>query len=89
MLPLLNYFHLVLLLLDFFVPIMGRRGSDVNPDFILGVLVVVVTHLVCAFMLPQVPRTGEGHKVARWISYVWLVAYVLVAFTQVRSRARN
>ena len=58
LIPLVNYFYLVLLLLAFFVPIMGRRGAAVNPDFIIASMVVFITHLVSSFALPQVPKSG-------------------------------
>ncbi len=83
LLPLVNYFYLNLLLFDFFVPVMGRRGSDVNPDFIIGTMVVLVTHLVSVFVLPQVPKSGKGHSVAWWLFLGWLGALLSVVFTWV------
>merc|ERR1712142_293646 len=50
--PLLLGFYVVQLIFTIFIPVMGRFGSDSNPDILIGGAVALFTLLLFTFLLP-------------------------------------
>ncbi len=83
LLPLTNVFYLAVILVLFFVPIMGRIGSSVDPDIIMCALVVTLTHVSTAYVFWRIPSANDVLPTCKILAFAGAATFALVAFTRI------
>ena len=82
--PLIKTFYMGTIFINLIIPIMGRIGSDTNPDFIVGTFVVLLTHISLSNLMPQFLKDMKtSRKSLIVLKDIYVVALVALVFTSV------
>jgi Peptidase family M28/Endoplasmic reticulum metallopeptidase 1, C-terminal domain/Endoplasmic reticulum metallopeptidase 1, TM domain len=69
------------ILLQFFVPIMGRCGTEDPSDIVIAVLVSLCTSIICTFYVSLAHLVNRSWKVVRAILIVGFITCLIAAFS--------
>ena len=58
--PQMNFFNCSVMLAEFMIPVMGRNGDRVNPEFTIGILSLVLVHFGMAYAWPHAVPISKG-----------------------------
>ncbi|XP_058460663.1 endoplasmic reticulum metallopeptidase 1-like [Malaya genurostris] len=75
-----QFYHLML---NMFIPIMGRIGASVNPDFIIGAMAAAITLFSCSYMTPLLFLLKKTDKLLGELVAITSIALILATFTHV------
>ncbi|EDS33671.1 conserved hypothetical protein [Culex quinquefasciatus] len=76
-----SFYYIVFV--NLFVPITGRAGSVINPDFIIGIVAALGVALCCSYLFPLMVLIRKPLRLMACFSAVGLMALILACFTPV------
>ncbi|KAL9693508.1 hypothetical protein quinque_012793 [Culex quinquefasciatus] len=76
-----SFYYIVFV--NLFVPITGRAGSVINPDFIIGIVAALGVALCCSYLFPLMVLIRKPLRLTACFSTVGLTALILACFTPV------
>ena len=81
--PLIINLYLIYTSFTMFIPIMGRSGSTMNPDLIIGYKAVSMTLGTISFLCPLVMVMNRPNNVITTLYLVTFTTMILVVLTRV------
>ncbi|XP_058813687.1 endoplasmic reticulum metallopeptidase 1-like [Topomyia yanbarensis] len=75
-----QFYHLML---NMFIPITGRIGASINPDFIIGAMAAAVTLFTCSYMTPLLFLLKKTDKLIGELVAITSIALILATSTHV------
>ncbi|XP_071954174.1 endoplasmic reticulum metallopeptidase 1-like [Antedon mediterranea] len=78
--PLTLSIYIFLVTLETFIPIMGRSGSEVNPEYFVGTI-VLISILVCTSYLTGLIYTARSCTVTKYAILLLILASLAATFT--------
>ena len=81
-LPLISHMYLLLITFVMFVPLMGRAGSAVNPDLIIGLKATAVTLAMISYLCPLVMVINKPMKMVTTLYVLTMLTMAACFFTR-------
>ena len=82
LLPLIMHMYFILITFVMFVPLMGRSGSAVNPDLIIGLKAAVVTLAMISYLCPLAMVVQKPMKVVTTLYILTMLTMGVCFFTK-------
>ncbi|KAM3846159.1 endoplasmic reticulum metallopeptidase 1 isoform 2-T2 [Vipera latastei] len=76
--PYLYLMYLIRLIFEMFVPIMGRSGSEVPPDVVMGIFIVVMSILLSSYLLSFIYLSRSTKVTSISLTTIFIVTFILV-----------
>ncbi|XP_055524678.1 endoplasmic reticulum metallopeptidase 1-like [Wyeomyia smithii] len=76
-----SFYYIVFV--NLFVPITGRSGRVVNPDFIIGAVVGLCVVQTCSYLLPLITLVRKPSRLTAAFSALFLLTIPIVCFTSI------
>ncbi|ETE64098.1 Endoplasmic reticulum metallopeptidase 1, partial [Ophiophagus hannah] len=76
--PYLYLMYLIRLVFEMLVPIMGRSGSEVPPDVVMGVVIVVVCVVLSSYLLSFIYLSRSTKVTLISLTTIFIVTFILV-----------
>ncbi|XP_049530243.1 endoplasmic reticulum metallopeptidase 1-like [Anopheles darlingi] len=75
-----NFYHLIMKL---FVPITGRIGGTVNPEYLIGLLVAIGGLLCISYLVPLIGLLKQSSELTARLTVFAMIGFLLACCTQV------
>ncbi|VVC43662.1 Peptidase M28 [Cinara cedri] len=79
--PITFVFYLNQIFLSLFVPVTGRFGSNINPDYIVGGLIAMCTYATVGYISPVVTLVKNPRAILASLGAVVLMSMAVVVFS--------